>query len=100
MMAIRDLAYIYRLIVLTEGALTWRQAFNIIMLWEFSSAISPSVVGGTGPAIFFLYKEGLSGGRSTAVVLTAIFLDEMFFILTVPLVYAIYGSNIFPPRFS
>ncbi len=97
MMAVRDLAYIYRLIVLTEVALSWRQAFNVVMLWEFSSAISPSVVGGTGPAIFFLYKEGLSGGRSTAVVLTAIFLDEMFFILTVPLVYAIYGSNIFPP---
>jgi len=97
MMAIRDLAYIYRIIVLTEGYLNWKQAFNVIMLWEFSSAISPSVVGGTGPAIFFLYKEGLSGGRSTAVVLTAIFLDEMFFILTVPLVYIIYGQNIFPP---
>ena len=97
MMAVRDLAYIYRIIILTEGYLSWKQAFNVIMLWEFSSAISPSVVGGTGPAIFFLYKEGLSGGRSTAVVLTAIFLDEMFFILSVPLVYFVYGQNIFPP---
>ncbi len=97
MMGIRDLAYIYRLIVLTDNRLSWKQAFNIIMLWEFSSAVSPSVVGGTGPAIFFLYKEGLSGGRSTAVVLTAIFLDEVFFILSVPIVYLIYGSNIFPP---
>ena len=97
MMAIRDLAYMYRIIVLTEGYLSWKQAFNVIMLWEFSSAISPSVVGGTGPAIFFLYKEGLSGGRSTAVVLTAIFLDEMFFIIMVPLIYLVYGQNIFPP---
>jgi uncharacterized protein (TIRG00374 family) len=96
-MAIRDLAYMYRIIVLTEGYLSWKQAFNVIMLWEFSSAISPSVVGGTGPAIFFLYKEGLSGGRSTAVVLTAIFLDEMFFIIMVPLIYIVYGQNIFPP---
>ncbi len=98
MMAVRDLAYIYRIIVLTDYQLSWKQAFNIIMLWEFSSAISPSVVGGTGPAIFFLYKEGLSGGKSTAVVLTAIFLDEVFFILSVPIVYLIYGSNIFPPE--
>lgn len=97
MMAIRDLAYIYRLIILTEGKLSFGQAFNVIMLWEFSSAVSPSVVGGTGPAIFFLYKEGLSGGKSTAVVLTAIFLDELFFIISVPLVYLIYGENIFPP---
>lgn len=98
MMAIRDLAYIYRLIVLTDSDIKWRQAFNVIMLWEFSSAISPSVVGGTAPAIFFLYKEGLSAGKSTAVVLTAIFLDEVFFIVTVPIVYFIYGTNIFPPE--
>lgn len=98
MMVIRDVAYMYRLIVLTGNRMNWKQAFNVIMLWEFSSAISPSVVGGTGPAIFFLHKEGATLGKSTAVVLTAIFLDEMFFILSVPVVYAIYGSNIFPPE--
>lgn len=97
MMVVRDVAYMYRLIVLTDYNLSWKQAFNVIMLWEFSSAISPSVVGGTGPAIFFLYKEGLSGGRSTAVVLTAIFLDEMFFIVSVPIVYFVFGHKIFPP---
>ncbi len=98
MMGVRDLAYMYRIIVLTDGQLSWKQAFNVIMLWEFSSAISPSVVGGTGPAIFFLHKEGTSLGKSTAVVLTAILLDELFFIISVPVVYAIYGSNIFPPE--
>ncbi len=98
MMAVRDLSYMYRIIVLTNNRLSWKQAFNVIMLWEFSSAISPSVVGGTGPAIFFLYKEGLSGGRSTAVVLTAIFLDELFFIISIPLVYLFLGDRIFPPN--
>ena len=97
MMAVRDLAYMYRIIVLTDNKLSWKQAFNVILLWEFSSAVSPSVVGGTGPAIFFLYKEGLSGGKSTAVVLTAIFLDEVFFVVAVPIVYFVYGLNIFPP---
>ncbi len=98
MMFVRDVSYMYRLIVLTDYRINWKQAFNIIILWEFSSAVSPSVVGGTAPAIFFLYKEGLSGGRSTAVVLTAIFLDELFFIFSVPLVYLFYGNNIFPPE--
>ncbi|MBN2637991.1 MAG: flippase-like domain-containing protein [Bacteroidales bacterium] len=97
MMFVRDVAYMYRIIVLTDSKLSWKQAFNIIMLWEFSSAISPSVVGGTAPAIFFLYKEGISVGKSTAVVLTAIFLDELFFIVMVPLIYLFYGNNIFPP---
>ena len=98
MMAVRDLAYIYRLIVLTDSEISWGQAFNVIMLWEFSSAISPSVVGGTGPAIFFLYKEGISAGKSTAVVLTAIFLDEVFFVVSVPIVYLVFGTDIFPPN--
>lgn len=98
MMLVRDIAYMYRIIILTDSRLNWKRAFSIIMLWEFSSAVSPSVVGGTAPAIFFLHKEGLSVGRSTAVVLTAIFLDEMFFIVSVPLVYLFYGNHIFPPE--
>jgi len=97
MMGLRDLAYTIRIMILTDGELSWKQAFQVIMLWEFSSAVSPSVVGGTGPAIFFLYKEGLNSGKSTAVVLTAIFLDEVFFILMAPLVFLLFGSNVFPP---
>lgn len=98
MMLVRDIAYMYRIIILTDSKLNWKKAFSIIILWEFSSAVSPSVVGGTAPAIFFLHKEGLSVGRSTAVVLTAIFLDEVFFIVSVPLIYLFYGNNIFPPE--
>ncbi|MBZ0241654.1 MAG: flippase-like domain-containing protein [Bacteroidales bacterium] len=98
MMGVRDLAYMYRVKVLTDGELSWRQAFDVIMLWEFSSAISPSVVGGTGPAIFMLYKEGINSGKSTAVILTAIFLDEVFFIITIPVLYMVFGNHIFPPE--
>jgi hypothetical protein len=98
MMVIRDLAYIVRLKLLTDKKLSWRQAFEIIILWEFSSAISPSIVGGTAPAIYFLYKEKLSAGKSTAVVLAAIFLDELFFILTIPILILIFGNDVFPSQ--
>ena len=96
MMALRDLAYMWRIRILTHKKLKWYDSFQVIMLWEFSSAVSPSVVGGTGPAIYFLYKEGLNIGRSTAVVLTAIFLDELFFILMVPLMILFFGQAAFP----
>lgn len=96
MMAVRDLAYMWRIRILTDGKISWRNTFDVIMLWEFSSAISPSVVGGTGPAIYFLYKEGINSGKSTAVVLTAIFLDELFFILMVPLMILAFGQMAFP----
>lgn len=96
MMVVRDLAYMWRIRILTNKQLNWRASFNVIMLWEFSSAISPSVVGGTGPAIFFLYKEGINSGKSTAIVLTAIFLDELFFIFSVPLLIWFWGAQAFP----
>lgn len=96
MMAIRDLAYMWRIRILTDGKITWRNTFDVIMLWEFSSAISPSVVGGTGPAIYFIYKEGVNLGKSTAVVLTAILLDELFFIIMVPLMILAFGTMAFP----
>ncbi len=98
MMVVRDLAYIVRVRILTDKKLSWKQAFQVIMLWEFSSAVSPSIVGGTGPAIYFLYKEGINSGKSTAVILTAIFLDEVFFILMIPLLFLFFGSLIFPPE--
>lgn len=98
MMVVRDFAYIIRIKLLTDRKLSWRQAFEIIMLWEFSSAISPSVVGGTGPAIYFLYKENISAGKSTAVVLAAIFLDELFFILAIPILLLVFGNTIFPSQ--
>ena len=96
MMVIRDVAYMWRIRILTNKGISWRHTFDVIMLWEFSSAISPSVVGGTGPAIYFLYKEGLNMGKSTAVVLTAIFFDELFFVLMVPLVVLVFGDMAFP----
>lgn len=96
MMAVRDLAYMWRIRILTDQKISWRNTFDVIMLWEFSSAVSPSVVGGTGPAIYFLYKEGINSGKSTAVVLTAIFLDELFFIIMVPLMILFFGNMAFP----
>jgi uncharacterized protein (TIRG00374 family) len=96
MMVVRDLAYMWRIRILTDRKISWRNVFDVIMLWEFSSAVSPGIVGGTGPAIYFLYKEGINSGKSTAVVLTAIFLDELFFIIAVPLMIWVFGTMAFP----
>lgn len=97
MMAIRDLAYMYRIRVLTNWKLNLKQSFDVIMLWEFASAITPSVVGGSGVAIYFINKEGVSVGKSTAVVMVSALLDELFYVLMVPLVLLSTGlGNLFP----
>lgn len=93
LMAIRDFGYMLRIRILTNKQLTWKKAFNIIMLWEFTSAITPSAIGGTSVAIFFVNKEGIRVGRSTAVVMVTSFLDELFFIVTFPILLILLGSS-------
>lgn len=93
----RDIGYMIRIRILTKNQLSWRQAFDSIMLWEFASAVTPSVVGGSGVAIFILNREGLSVGKSTAVVMVTALLDELFYILMVPLLLIFIGtSQLFP----
>ncbi len=95
-MVVRDFGYILRLRILTGNKLSWMRSFNIIMLWEFTSAITPSAIGGTSVAIFFINKEGISIGRSTAVVMVTSFLDELYFIITFPIILILFGrSDIF-----
>lgn len=97
MMLVRDLAYMYRIKVMTDGALNWRQSFDVIMLWEFSSAITPSIVGGSGLAMFIVNREGIRMGRSTAVVMVTAMLDELFYIIMVPTLLLFVGfSQLFP----
>ncbi|ASB49216.1 lysylphosphatidylglycerol synthase transmembrane domain-containing protein [Alkalitalea saponilacus] len=93
MMCIRDLGYMVRLRILTNKELSWRKSFNIVMLWEFTSAITPSAIGGTSVAIFFINKEGVKLGRSTAVVMVTSFLDELYFILTFPILLLLIGRT-------
>lgn len=97
MMVIRDLAYMYRIRIITDKQISWRSSFDVIMLWEFASAITPSIVGGTGVALYILNKEGLSVGKSTAMVMVTALFDELFYIVTVPVVILFIGTeSLFP----
>ena len=97
MMVVRDLAYMYRIRVLTDNQITWRNSFDVIMLWEFASAITPSVVGGSGVALYIFNKEGLSSGKSTAIVMITALLDELFYVVTVPIVVLFIGTEFLFP---
>ncbi len=87
----RDLGYIIRIRLFARGELTWKQAFRVIMLWEFTSAITPSTVGGTAVAVVYVHKEGLSVGKSAAMVMLTAFFDEFFFAICFPLVILLVG---------
>ncbi len=91
--AIRDIAYMYRLRVLTDKQISWRHSFDVVMLWEFASSITPSIVGGSAIALFIVNKEGISMGRSTAIVMITAMLDELFYITMVPIVILVIGMD-------
>ena len=92
-MFIRDLGYVIRIRVLSGDRLSWIKSIRIIFLWEFTSAVTPSAIGGTSLAILFVNKEGIKVGRSSAIVMATSFLDELYFILMFPIILLCVDSS-------
>jgi uncharacterized membrane protein YbhN (UPF0104 family) len=78
---LREVGHICRLRMLSNSTLKWKSCFYIAILWEFASAVTPSVVGGGIVAIFLFSKEGLALGKSLSYVLVNGILDNLFFLL-------------------
>ena len=92
----RDLGYIYRIRHIAERELSWRQAFEVIVIWEFASCVLPSAAGGTAAAPVILTKEGIPLGKSLAYTVVTALLDNLYYVLMVPLVVWLAGSALYP----
>lgn len=86
----RDAGLIMRFRLLSDRSLTWRQCFNVNMLCEFTSAVTPSSVGGSSLIVLFLNKEGINAGKSTALMITCLLLDELFLVLSCPIILLLF----------
>jgi glycosyltransferase 2 family protein len=93
----RDVFYIIRIRVLTKNELSWRRSLIVILLWEFASAITPGVVGGAAVAMFILTREKIALGRATAIVVITAFLDNLFYLLLIPLVFLVIDQSVLFP---
>lgn len=89
----RDLGFMIRYRYLTDKLLSWKQCLKVTLLAEFGTAITPSSVGGSSMAILFLAKEGVSVGRSTTIVFVTLLLDELFFVITFPILLLFVPFN-------
>jgi uncharacterized protein (TIRG00374 family) len=92
-MLLRDFGMIWRFRMITDNDLTWKQAFHINVLSEFTSAVTPAAVGGSSLVVIFLIKEGINAGRSTTIMFVNLFLDELFFIFMCPLLFLFIPMN-------
>ena len=97
LLIIRHLFYAYRLRTLTGGFFSWRKCIQLIVLWEFSAAITPTSKGGPLVMMFVLTQEKLPAGRTAAAVFYAMVCDAGFFVLTLPLWLALYGPPMLYP---
>ncbi|MDY6403459.1 MAG: lysylphosphatidylglycerol synthase transmembrane domain-containing protein, partial [Bacteroidales bacterium] len=87
----REFMYMYRLRLLSDKKLSWQKCFQIIMLWEFSSTVTPTSIGGSAVALFIIPMEGIAVGRSTAIVMIATLMDELFYVIITPIIIFLIG---------
>ncbi len=81
----RDFGLTWRFHTIAWPELTWRRSLRVELMCAFTSAITPSAVGGSAMAIFYLNTEGVKAGRAATMTLTTLFLDEMFFVVFCPI---------------
>ncbi len=94
---LKDFSGMYRLRVMSGKPLTFRQLFRIRMLYEFTSAVTPSAAGGSSLEVLFIHREGIKISRATSMVILGLFLDELLMIILLPLLLLLipYG-DMFP----
>lgn len=92
-MAGRDFGLMWRFRALTDRSLSWKQALKVTMMCEFTSAITPSTVGGSAFGMIFMHREGVELGRATTIMLVTLFFDELFFVVFCPIVFIAVPSG-------
>lgn len=83
---VRDFGMAWRFRSLTDRDLGWGATWRTTFLCEFTSAITPSSVGGSALSMIFLKREGVNIGRATTLTMTILFLDELFFVIFCPVI--------------
>ncbi len=70
---------------LSENVMGWMASFRVVLAWDFTSAVTPSTIGGAPMATYAMSKEGLNLGESSAIVLYGVLLDQIWFAIAIPI---------------
>ncbi len=95
MLIFRHLAYTLRMKTLTGFG--WLKSAGLVVMWEFSAAITPTSKGAPAVMFFVLNREGLSGGKTAASILYCIVCDAGFMVLMLSLLLAYFGPPMLYP---
>ena len=74
-----------KLRILSDRTLSWPAAFRVVITWDFASAITPSTIGGGPVAVYAMTREQLPLGKSGAIMLYGLLLDQLFYVMVIPI---------------
>ena len=94
----RHFFYMWRLKKLSDNFFTWQKCFELILIWEFSSAVTPTSVGGAAIALFTIPQEKLSTGKTAAIVVFTIIVDTLFHVTAIALAVLFFGAIVYWPN--
>lgn len=98
LLIVRHIAYATRLRILSEREFSWKKCIELIFIWEFSSAVSPTSIGGSAVAMVVLAQEKLPAAKTTTLVLYSAVLDTIFFVGILPILFIFFGTNMIRPN--
>jgi glycosyltransferase 2 family protein len=77
---------------LADRQIGWWASIRVVLAWDFASAITPSTIGGAPLGTYVMTREKIPLGKSSAIVLYGLLLDQFFYMIAIPvlLVSAIY----------
>lgn len=94
---LRHLFYAYRLKILSDHEFSFKHAIELVFIWEFASAISPTSIGGSAVAVFFLSQEKISAAKAVSIVLYTVIVDTIFFLFSLLVLLGIFGPSLIRP---
>ncbi len=97
LLVLRHAAYSTRLRILSGKAFSWRKCIEFIFIWEFSSAVTPTSIGGSAVALLVLAQEKISTAKTSTIVLYTAILDTLFFLSTILVLFLFFGPDIIRP---
>ncbi len=96
-MCLRHFFYMIRLRIITDGFFSWKKSFELVMMWEFSSAVTPTSVGGAAVAMFAIAQEKISAGKTAMIVLYTVVVDTFSFLSALLIFFLIFGPIMIQP---
>lgn len=82
---LRVLFFAWKLRILSDNELKWMASIRASLTWDFASFVTPSTIGGGPVAAYAMSREGVSLGKSTAILLYGLLLDQLWFAMAIPM---------------